>query len=315
MPVNALHRPLLFLLLLVAGCSAQSNTLTPETTRRIQNQIRSEFNLPASVDIRVGELKPSDLKDYDLLPVTLENAQRKVNYDFYLSRDGKTLARLEKIDVSSDVTSKIDLTGRPVFGPASAKVTIVNFDDYQCPFCTRFHETLMKDVVRVYGDKVKIIYKDYPLAQIHPWATHAAVNANCLAEQKGDAYWEYADYLHMNQQAINGSREAKLTLDQQKAMLDKEALAKGAKHKVERAKLEACIKKQDATAVLTSMKEGSEMGIDSTPTAFINGERVAGAVPFDQLRPIINRALAAAGETIPAAALPAAPSAAPPAKP
>lgn len=309
--MKAIQRSFLFLLLLVAGCSAQSNTLTPETSRRIQNQIRTEFNLPASVDIKLGELKPSDLKDYDLLEVTLESGQRKVNYPFYLSRDGKTLARLEKMDVSADITSRLDLTGRPVLGPASAKVTIVNFDDYQCPFCTRFHETLMKDVTRVYGDKVKIIYKDYPLVQIHPWATHAAVNANCLAEQKGEAYWEYANFLHSNQQAINGGKEGKLTLVQQKAMLDKQAVEQGAKHKVDAARLGACIKKQDATGVLTSMKEGSDLGVDSTPTAFINGERVTGAVPFEQLRPIINRALVAAGETVPAGALPEAPAPAP----
>ena len=64
---------------------------------------------------------------------------------------------------------KIDLAGRPVRGNPDAKVTIVNYDDFECPFCSRMHSTLMSEILPQYGDKIKIVYKDYPLS-MHPWA-------------------------------------------------------------------------------------------------------------------------------------------------
>ena len=82
----------------------------------------------------------------------------------------------------------------------------MNYDDFQCPFCSRMHETLFPQFYKEYSDRVQIIYKDYPLAEIHPWAIHAAVNANCLAAQNRDAYWDFVG-LHARQPAmVNGHR-------------------------------------------------------------------------------------------------------------
>ena len=101
-------------------------------------------------------------------------------------------------DPYAEIMKKIDVSGRPTRGNKDAKVTIVNYDDFECPFCSRMHATLFPGLFKEYGDRVLFIYKDYPIEEIHPWAMHAAVDANCLAAQNNDAYWEYADYLHGN---------------------------------------------------------------------------------------------------------------------
>lgn len=292
------------LALLVIGCSAQAPTSTAAPTpldRRIQNQIRSQLGVPPNVEIALGQRKGSDIGGFDTLPVTLSNGERKMSFDMLISKDNKTLARLDKFDLGVDVMAKIDVQGRPVRGNPDAKVTIINYDDFQCPFCSRMHETLMGDVLKVYGDKIRIIYKDYPLLSIHPWAMHAAINANCLNEQKTAAYWDYADYVHAQQQEIMGPQEKRRPLNQQVMTLDKAAFDQGHKHGLDSKKLTACIQAQEEKAVRVSMAEAEGLGVESTPTLFVNGEKMSGALPLDVLRKVLDRALVAEGVTPPEA--------------
>ena len=135
----------------------------------------------------------------------------------------------------------------------------------------------------------------YPLVEIHPWATHAAVDANCLAAQNGDAYWDFADYIHSNQHEVSSEK----TPGARFAALDKLTMLQGQKHNVDTAKLEACIKAQDESTVKASTKEADGIGVSATPTMFINGEKIDGAVPISELRAALDRALRDAGQPVP----------------
>ena len=157
------------------------------------------------------------------------------------------------------------------------------------------HQTLFPDLLKEYGDRVEFIYKDFPLAEIHPWATHAAVNANCLAAQNQDAYWDFADYIHANQKEVNSEKSH----DAQFAALDRIATEQGQKHNLDATKLQACIKAQQDDTVKASVHEGEALGVEATPTMFINGEKVDGALPISELRAVLDRALVQAGETPP----------------
>jgi protein-disulfide isomerase len=297
-----------FLVLLGAGCKAQTtgaaSGLPPDVVHRIQTEIRSRYNVPPQIDIALSAPKPADMPGYDTIVVTFSGGTHTSTHDFLLSKDRKTLAHLEKMDISQDLMSKIDVKGRPVRGNGNAKVTIVNYDDFECPFCSRMHATLFPDILKSYGDRIKIIYKDYPLVEIHPWAMHAAVDANCLADQNTDAYWEFADYVHANQREITPKRQGETQPNWTEAFAKLDALAKerATRHNLDQQKFDACVKKQDDSAVRASMAEGDKLGVDSTPTLFVNGERMSGAVPEDQMRAILNRALVAAGEQAPTAA-------------
>jgi protein-disulfide isomerase len=125
---------------------------------------------------------------------------------------------------------------------------------------------------------------------------HAAIDANCLAAQNGDIYWKYVDYLHSHGQEINGQDR-----DVQKsfAALDRIAKDEGTVAKLDTAKLDACIAKQDDTQVKASAKQADALGIEGTPAVFIEGERINGAMPEEQLWMVIDRALRAAGEQPP----------------
>lgn len=293
------------LVLLGAGCRAQSSSaasgLPAEVIHRIQTEIRSRYNVPNQIDIALGVPKPADIPGYDTIIVTFTGGTHTSTHDFLISKDRKTLAHLEKIDISQDLMSQIDVKGRPVRGNGSAKVTIVNYDDFECPFCSRMHATLFPDILKAYGDKVRIIYKDYPLLEIHPWAMRAAVDANCLADQNSDAYWEFADYVHANQREITPKSQGQGQPNWTEAFSKLDAIAKerATKHNMDQQKLDACLKKQDDSAVRASIAEGDKLGVDSTPTMFINGERTSGALPEGQLRAILDRELAAAGDKAP----------------
>jgi protein-disulfide isomerase len=275
--------------LLVAGFAFAENSpsLSPELLHRIQSEIRAYYNIPARVNISVSNPSASDMAGFDAISVTFTGGPQVVTYQFLLSKDRKTLAHLKTFDLSQDFMSKIDLNGRPVRGNANAKVTIVNFDDFECPFCARMYTTLFNGMLKSYGDKIKIVYKDYPLTQIHPWAMHAAVDANCLAEQSSAAYWDFSDYVHANQREIGGkSRQESFT------NLDSLTAQQGKKYNVDVPKLDACVKKQDESKVRASMAEADKLNVEATPTLFVNGERISGAIPEAELREVLDRVLA-----------------------
>jgi len=303
--VFSVRRLVLVLALLCLGCTAQTQQSNSDTTRKIEKQIRAHMSVPSSVEISVGERKENaEFPNYDTVPVTFSQGDRKQSVDFLLSKDGNTLVRMTKIDISKDpyaeVVSKIDTSGRPFRGPKDAKVVIVNYDDFQCPFCARMYDTLFNDVLKDYQGKVKVVMKDYPLFQIHPWAGRAAVNSTCLANQSNEAFWDFSDYVHENQQQINGAREQKRTPDAMHAELDRLTKEYGAKHNVDAAKLDACIKAQPTDALNKSVKEAEALGVEATPTLFINGFKIDGAVPATELRSAIDNALKDAGEQVPA---------------
>jgi protein-disulfide isomerase len=296
--VTVVRRSFAVLILICLGCSAQS--VSPDLSKRIERQVRATYSLPVDVQVIVGSTKPSEFPNYDAITITLANSERRQEVPFLVSKDGKTLIRMTKMDLSKDpyaeLMKKIDTTGRPTRGNKDAKVVAVNYDDFQCPYCSRMHEQLFPTLFKEYGDRVLFIYKDYPLTEIHTWATHAAVDANCLAAQSNDAYWDFADYIHANQKDVNSEKgnEARF------AVLDKFTLLQGQKHNLDLVKLQSCIKAQKDDAVKSSMKEADALGVTATPTLFINGEKVDGALPLSDLRAVFDRALQQAGVAVPA---------------
>jgi protein-disulfide isomerase len=287
------RRSVFVLLLVCLGCSAQS--VSPDVAQRIERQVRTYYTIPPRVKVEISPLKPSEFPNYDGLTITFEGNEKKQSYEFLLSKDKKTLIRMSKLDLTkdpyADVMKKIYITGRPTRGNKNAKVVVVNYDDLECPFCTRMHQTLFPELLKEYGDRVLFVYKDFPLSEIHPWAMHAAVNAGCLASENNDAYWDFADYIHANQSEVNSEKTRSSQFD----ALDRIAVQNGKKYNVDSNKLQACIKAQNDTAVKASIKEGDSLGMSATPTIFVNGQEVDGALPASEVRNIFDKALEQAG--------------------
>jgi protein-disulfide isomerase len=297
--VTTIRRSFLILLLVCLGCVAQS--APPDVARKIERHVRSFYNMPPDVKVTVGAITPSaEWPGYDTVTVNIDGGDGKQkDYQFLLSKDRNTMLRLTKFDLTKDpfaqLMSKIDINGRPTRGAKSAKVVLVNFDDFECPYCSRMHQVLFPELLKEYGDRVTFVYKDYPLAEIHPWAIHAAVDANCLAAQNPDAYWDFADYIHANKREVDGEKTPGARFE----ALDKMTMLQGQKHNEDVTKLQACVKAQDEMPVRASMKQADDIGVNATPTLFINGQKIDGLVSIDELRAALDSALKDTGQPVP----------------
>ncbi len=293
------------LALAVAGCRAQS---TPGSDagidRKVEVLVRSQLSVPPDWQVTVGSRTPSSMAGFDTLTLVFtppadpgKPLAETQKLDFLLSKDGTMLARLSQWDLRKTPVDTITLAGRPVRGAEQAKVEIVNYDDLECPYCARMHAELFPETLDHYKGLVKIVYKDDPLVEIHPWALHAAIDANCLAGLEPGAYWRYVDYLHLHGEDVTGPDHDPT---KSAALLDKLAREEGTRSKLDQAALNSCLVKQDSSAVRASMKEADDLHIDGTPALFVNGERVAGgAQPVAVVWSVIDRALRAEGITPP----------------
>ena len=168
----------------------------------------------------------------------------------------------------------VKYAGHPELGPASAPVTIVEFSDFQCPFCGRA-EPALKQVHDKYGDKVRLVYMDFPLG-IHDHAIDAASAGRCAGEQ--DKFWQFHDTMFSDQKKLTPTD---LKDDAKKLGLDT-------------AKFNECFDKgKYKSAIEADMAQGRELGVDGTPAFFINGRPMTGAQPFEKFQSTIDEELAA----------------------
>jgi protein-disulfide isomerase len=165
--------------------------------------------------------------------------------------------------------------GHPSMGPADAPVTIVEFSDFQCPYCSRVLPTLEK-VNEEYGDRVRIVFRQFPLLNIHPQAQKAAEASLCAFDQ--EKFWEMHDAMFADQKS--------LSVDQLKA----KAVTLG----LDAAVFDECLDSNKyADQVEEDLRAGSRMGVTGTPAVFINGRFLSGAQPFEAFAAIIDKELEA----------------------
>jgi protein-disulfide isomerase len=163
----------------------------------------------------------------------------------------------------------------PVWGPTDAPITIIEFSDYECPFCTKWHTEVWPLIQANYGDQVRLVYRDFPLEQLHSNATPAAAAADCAREQ--EMYWEYNDLLFSGQYRLNEDTFRTLA---EELNLDMDAFN------------ECLDSKRYNAEVQSDLDYAVSVGVQSTPTFFVNGLAVVGAQPYDLFEFIIEKELA-----------------------
>lgn len=169
----------------------------------------------------------------------------------------------------------VDLGKAPVLGPETAKVTIVEFSDFQCPYCSKASETV-HEIKKKYGNKVRVAFKQYPLP-FHKDAKKAAIAALCANEQSTDKFWKLHDVMFGDQ--------TKLSVDELKKSAEKIGL------KTE--EFNNCLDSDKfAAQIEADIKQGQDLGVKSTPTFFVNGMLVSGAQPVEVFSDIIDDELA-----------------------
>ena len=198
-----------------------------------------------------------------------------------LGLGSETAAQADGSSVDAPVTAEpqfirydIPSEGFYAIGPSDAPITIVEFSDYQCPFCRRWHAEVYEELLATYPGKIRFVYRNLPLTSIHPDAMSAAEAAMCAGEQ--NAYWQYHDKLFSSEILGNAAYiqyAQELNLDM--------------------TSFEACVTEQKyRDAIQADSDFAANLGVRSTPTFFINGLAIVGAQPLDVFMQVIDKELA-----------------------
>jgi len=178
---------------------------------------------------------------------------------------------------------QLNLTNQPAFGPADAPVTIVEFGDFECPSCRGEAPLLRELIPDLFPNKVRIVFKDYPLESIHPWARAAAIAGRCVFRQNPRTFWKFYDWDYQNQDDITV------------ANLKSKVVAWAGMNGLNPSQLESCMDSKATDAEVTaSIAEGRASGVRGTPTLFVNGRKAA-STQFPGLQETIQKDLEARG--------------------
>jgi protein-disulfide isomerase len=242
--------------------------LGKDPKNEIAQHVREQFKVPEATTLTVGPFHNSGFPGFLATTVAAENGKQKQTQDFYITGDNRVLVLGRIFDFGVDLRRKALRTmvtaNQPTLGPAHAPVTIVEYADLECPMCAKLHEFLEKDLLPKYGDKVRIIFKEFPLP-MHDWSRPAAIANECVYKIKPEAFAAYRSLVFQNQFTTNVAnvRDNLLNYADQVG--------------VDRVQLAGCL---DSKASLPRVEEGAheakELDLQSTPTSFINGRMLVG---------------------------------------
>ena len=249
---------------------------------------RKKNNIPVTTKVAVQGLKDSTgFKGSKEGSLVVGEGPGARSIGFVASNDLRWVVFGDVIDATVDpakaVMAKINIKDEPFSGAKDAKVTIVEYSDFQCPFCKRGYDMIEQQVLKQYQGKVKFYFRNFPLTSIHPWAQPAAIAAECAKMQKGDAFWKLYHGFFEHQPEVNVQN----VKDKATEFLKDSG--------IDMAKWSDCFdNKKSLERVNAEQHEGMSVGVQGTPAFFVNGRFINGAVPFDRFKEVVDDELASA---------------------
>jgi protein-disulfide isomerase len=269
-------------LLCLFSLSAQVKTAFDKPT--FEAYVRHLLLIDPRVKIGVDDPKPSSIAGLKEVVIHMTFENRTQDDSFYVSADGKRVLYGKVFDIDSSPfkadIDKIHTSAAPSFGVPSAPLVLVLFSDFECPACKEEAKTIRENVAKDYPSQVRVYFKDFPLEQIHPWAKAGAIAGHCVARQNASAFWDYYDWIYEHQSEVTAENL-------------KDKVLEFAKTKnLDTLQLDRCMDtKAPEAEVDKSIAEGKALKIDQTPTLFINGRRIPGAAPWQNLKMLIDAEL------------------------
>jgi protein-disulfide isomerase len=250
--------------------TASASAAPSQTQKSIETFLRNYYALGPEIKIAVGA--PTEFGNSGILESAIEvkTPENTEKVKMYITKDGRYLIRGEINDLTTDpladTIKKIQTANSPLLGNPSAPITLVEYSDFECPVCRNLHDSL-RGLLPNYP-QVKVIFKDYPIDAIHPWARTAALAGRCAYQQDPKAFWKMYDSIYDAQDLISASNVYdKVTDFAGKAGLNQEVF-------------KACMSSPETTqAIDASLANGNLLEVHSTPTVFVNGRRIVGADP------------------------------------
>ena len=242
---------------------------TSPTQKSIEAYLRHLYAFGPNVALVVGPPKGTQVEGLLETNIDLTIDGNKQTVKFYVSKDGKFLFQGELSDMTKDPLAQnraqIQMSDAPTLGNPNAAVTLVEYSDFECPVCRNLHDAL-RGLMPNYGDKLRVVFKDFPLEQVHPWARTAAIAGRSAYQQDPKAFWKMYDVIYDNQEIISASNAWTKMMDYAaQTGLDADAF-------------KSCMAGPEAgAAVIASHANGQLLDVNSTPTVFVNGRRMVGA--------------------------------------
>jgi protein-disulfide isomerase len=252
------------------ACAESAPTVSAEQDAQLKAYLQKRFHIADMKQIRLSAPVPSPFPDLWTRTVTVTPEQGPpVRAEMFMNASEDKVIIGQYLDLHSDpwgriAMDKFDLKDRAVQGPEDAPVTIIEFADFECPYCARAFGEIETMVNNQYKGKVKLYFKNFPLA-MHPWAMQAAIAAECIRRQNPSDFWDFAQVLYTSQAQIDPNN-----------LRDRiEAYAKA--NKLDMSILNACMLGKSAERqVAQDQKDGVAAHVMSTPTFFVNGIPVVG---------------------------------------
>lgn len=181
-----------------------------------------------------------------------------------------------------NVMEEISMEDEPVLGEEDAPVTMVMYEDFECPFCKKFETNAFQDIKKNYVDtgKVKVVWKDLPLPErIHPWADDGAAVMECVYRQDEDAFWKVKDKVFQNQDAVTESN------------VNEKVKQWASEEGVSESDVQACLDQGVSSEIQQDKREAGTVGAKGTPTVFIENNKLVGAQPYSRYKSVIENEL------------------------
>lgn len=244
--------------------------------------IRNQFKVPADVSLTANDLTPSKFPGFLATKVTASKGTQTNTLPFYVTDDKKFMTLSNDIyrlnvDPRKEVLRTIVLKDQPSQGPANAPVTIVEYADLECPSCARMQQYLETDFMPKYGSKVRVVFKEFPLP-MHEWSRFGAIANECAYQMDPSKFVPYRTLIFQHQNDVDA---VQANSSQVRDLL----LGYGQQVGLDRAKLGVCYDSQASKGrVDAGRQEGEDLGVNQTPTFYIDGRPFPGPPPevFEQ---------------------------------
>jgi len=242
----------------------------------LEGELKGKYKEPTEDDVKAYYEANKQRINQPLIQISSQifNYLKAQNYNQAKEALVERLKQTHGVTVSlRPLRSSVDIEGSPSEGPSAAPVTLVEFSDFQCPYCARLFKTL-HEILNKYPSQVRLVYRNFPLPQLHPNAEKAAEAGLCAADQ--GQFWQMHDLLFQTQDQL---KEADLKTKAAQLKLNVEAF-------------DSCLASgKNADKVKQDLYAGAKLGVTGTPALFINGRFVSGAVPFEDIAKIIDEEL------------------------
>ena len=251
-----------------SASAAKAPAAATPLQKSIESYLRNLYAFGPDVTIQVGVPKDTAVPGLQETDIEVKIGENQQSAKFYVSKDGKYLFRGEMSDMTKDplaeARAEIDVKDAPALGDAKAAITLVEYSDFECPVCRNLHDALRGLLPRY--PQVRVVFKDFPIEQIHPWARTAALAGRCAYRQDPKAFWKMYDLIYDGQDLISAANAWNKMLDfAGQSGLNADTF-------------KACMASPEAgAAVDASRANGQKLEVSSTPTIFINGRRIVGA--------------------------------------